>query len=121
MTNQNELMQKGNALLIVDVQRDFCPGGALTIENADRILPVLKHWIQQTHHKGRPIYASHDWHPEGRRALSQIKPAGVKIVSTAVEDPEIDVCQKAPEWTEHARFEDSDEPCDGGRSGKIYG
>jgi hypothetical protein len=31
--------------------------------------------------------------------------------------PEGDVCQKAPEWAEHSRLHDEDEPCDDGRAG----
>ena len=33
--------------------------------------------------------------------------------------PEDNVCQKAPEWAEHARLDDDDEPCDDGRSGNL--
>jgi hypothetical protein len=29
------------------------------------------------------------------------------------------VCEKAPEWAEHHRFQDEDRPCDDGRSGKL--
>lgn len=56
-------LQKGDALLIVDVQRDFCPGGALPIEDGDKIVPVLNRWIEAARAKGIPIYASRDWHP----------------------------------------------------------
>jgi hypothetical protein len=44
---------------------------------------------------------------------------------TAIEEesgatiPQDDVCQKAPEWAEHARLDDDDEPCDDGRSGNL--
>jgi hypothetical protein len=33
--------------------------------------------------------------------------------------PNDDVCQKAPEWAEHARLSDDDEPCDDGRTGNL--
>ena len=33
--------------------------------------------------------------------------------------PKDDVCQKAPEWAEHARLSDDDEPCDDGRTGNL--
>ena len=33
--------------------------------------------------------------------------------------PNDDVCQKAPEWAEHARLNDEDEPCDDGRTGNL--
>ena len=219
--------QNGDGLLIVDVQKDFCPGGALAIEEGDRIIPVLNHWIQQARRMGLPVYASRDWHPhghisfkeqgglwpphciqdsdgakfhpdlhlpddvvkittgvrfdqdqnsafdrtglserlkrdgvqrlfigglaldvcvlatvidalkagfevqvirdatrpvnenDGRQALSKMKKSGAEIMLTDAKDLEIEACQKAPEWAEHARFQDSDQPCDDGRSGKI--
>ena len=39
-----EVYRRGDALLAVDVQKDFCPGGALAIDEGDRILPVLNRW-----------------------------------------------------------------------------
>lgn len=51
------------ALLVVDVQRDFCAGGALAAPNADAILPALNRHIAEAHQRGATIYASRDWHP----------------------------------------------------------
>jgi nicotinamidase/pyrazinamidase len=221
------LFKNGDGLLIVDVQKDFCPGGALAIEEGDRIIPVLNYWIEQARRMDLPVYASRDWHPvdhisfkerggpwpphciqdsngaefhpalhlpdnvvkvttgvrfdhdqnsvfdgtglserlkrdgvrrlfigglaldvcvlasvvdarkagfevqliedatlpvnaeDGRKALLKIKESGAGIVTTNADDQEIEACQKAPEWAEHARFEDTDSPCDDGRSGEI--
>lgn len=33
---------------------------------------------------------------------------------------ELDICQTAPEWAEHARFEDANDPCDDGRTGTVH-
>jgi len=63
MVNPREVLQKGDGLLLVDIQKDFCPGGALPIEEGDRIVPVLNGWIEEAREKGFPIYASRDWHP----------------------------------------------------------
>jgi len=52
-----------DALLVVDVQRDFCPGGALPAEDGARILPAVNGAIARAHAEGWPIYASRDWHP----------------------------------------------------------
>lgn len=52
-----------SALLIVDVQVDFCPGGALPAPQGDTILPALNRYIAQAVENGMPIYASRDWHP----------------------------------------------------------
>jgi nicotinamidase/pyrazinamidase len=50
-----------SAVLIVDVQNDFCPGGALAVAGGDRVIPVLNAVIDRF--RGEPIYASRDWHP----------------------------------------------------------
>lgn len=55
--------ESGDALLIVDVQNDFCPGGALAIPGGDQVVPVLNEWIRAAVKAGIPIYASRDWHP----------------------------------------------------------
>ncbi len=52
------------ALLIVDVQNDFCPGGALPVPEGDRVVPVLNRAIERFRQSGAPIIASRDWHPE---------------------------------------------------------
>src|SRR5262249_1072921 len=51
------------ALVIVDVQRDFCAGGALAAPHADEIVPALNRHIADAAARGVPIYASRDWHP----------------------------------------------------------
>jgi nicotinamidase/pyrazinamidase len=48
------------ALLIVDVQNDFCPGGALPAPEGDKVVPVINGLIDNF----RLIIASKDWHPE---------------------------------------------------------
>jgi len=63
MAEPLQSLQKGDALLIVDVQKDFCPGGALPIQEGDKVVPVLNRWIKAAREKGIPIYASRDWHP----------------------------------------------------------
>lgn len=63
MSETYESMQRGDALLIVDVQNDFCPGGALPIEAGDEVIPVLNGCIDAALDKDLPIYASRDWHP----------------------------------------------------------
>jgi nicotinamidase/pyrazinamidase len=55
----------GDALVIVDVQPDFCPGGALPIAQGDEVVPVLNRAIEAARAAGVPVYASRDWHPRG--------------------------------------------------------
>ncbi|MBR9981769.1 MAG: nicotinamidase [Desulfatitalea sp.] len=52
-----------DALLIVDVQKDFCPGGALAIEGGDTVVAPLNQWIQAAKDSDTPVYLSRDWHP----------------------------------------------------------
>lgn len=56
-------LREGDALLIVDVQNDFCPGGALEVPEGDAVVPVLNRWIDDAREVGIPIFASRDWHP----------------------------------------------------------
>lgn len=64
-------MRNGDALLIVDVQKDFCPGGALAIENGDEVVPVLNRCIAAAAEKNLPVYASRDWHPAGHVSFAE--------------------------------------------------
>ena len=56
-------MDRRGALLVVDVQLDFCPGGALPVPDAEAVIPVLNRYIALFWKKGSPIFASRDWHP----------------------------------------------------------
>jgi nicotinamidase/pyrazinamidase len=60
-----QALERGDALVIVDVQNDFCPGGALPIEAGDQVVPVLNRWIAAATGATVPVYASRDWHPAG--------------------------------------------------------
>ena len=55
--------KQGDGLLIVDVQNDFCPKGALPIEGGDAVVPVLNRWIDAALALKAPVCASRDWHP----------------------------------------------------------
>jgi nicotinamidase/pyrazinamidase len=53
----------GSALLIIDVQKDFCGGGALPVPDGDRVVQPLNRYIRDAVAQGWPVYASRDWHP----------------------------------------------------------
>lgn len=57
-------MKLKRALLIVDVQNDFCPGGALAVPGGDKIVPALNKYIKIFSKNKLPIFASRDWHPK---------------------------------------------------------
>lgn len=73
ISGPEDALQPGDALIVVDVQRDFCPGGALPIEDGDAVVPVLNRWIDRARSLGLPIFASRDWHPKGHLSF---KPEG---------------------------------------------
>jgi len=110
----------GDALVLVDVQNDFLPGGSLTVPEGDAVIPVLNRWIACFRDAGLPIFATRDWHPanhcsfvdqggpwpphcvmgtpgaEFSRELDL--PAGVPVISKAVR----------PEKEAFSDFEDTD-------------
>ena len=63
MADPRSSLQRGDALIVVDVQRDFCAGGALAIREGDAVVPVLNRWMWAADAAGVFIYASRDWHP----------------------------------------------------------
>ena len=52
------------ALLIVDLQNDFCPGGSLAVPEGDKIIGTLNRYIKIFKQQGLSVCASRDWHPE---------------------------------------------------------
>ena len=51
------------ALIVVDVQNDFCPGGALAVEHGDEVIAPLNTLIKEFLERGEPVFKSRDWHP----------------------------------------------------------
>lgn len=51
------------ALVIVDVQNDFCPGGSLAVAGGDRVAAPLTRLATRCAAAGLPVFASRDWHP----------------------------------------------------------
>jgi nicotinamidase/pyrazinamidase len=56
-------LRRGDVLLVVDVQRDFLPGGALAVPDGDRVIAPLNDCLEAFAAAGRPVFASRDWHP----------------------------------------------------------
>jgi len=56
----------GLALVVIDVQNDFCPGGALAVAGGDEILPVVNRLIATHEH----VLLTQDWHPEGHSSFA---------------------------------------------------
>jgi nicotinamidase-related amidase len=58
------------ALVIVDVQHDFCSGGALAVPDADAVIPI----INDLTHSFRHVVFTQDWHPQGHVSFASSHP-----------------------------------------------
>ena len=54
---------KKKALLVVDVQNDFCPGGSLAVAGGDEVVPALNRLMKQFLDRNEPVFKTRDWHP----------------------------------------------------------
>ncbi len=59
-----------SALIVVDVQVDFCPGGALQVQDGDEVVPVLNRCLAHFEHQGLPIALTQDFHPANHASFS---------------------------------------------------
>ena len=57
-------LEPGDALLIIDLQYDFLPGGDLGVANGHEVIAPINHLIELFQAQGLPIVASRDWHPQ---------------------------------------------------------
>ncbi|MBI4510981.1 MAG: isochorismatase family protein [Deltaproteobacteria bacterium] len=53
----------GDALVVVDVQNDFLPGGSLAVPHGDEVIAALNRAIDVFVARGQPVFATRDWHP----------------------------------------------------------
>jgi nicotinamidase/pyrazinamidase len=60
-----------NALIIVDVQNDFCPGGALAVNDGDKIIKTINTIVEKYKNRFYKIVATQDWHPENHISFAK--------------------------------------------------
>lgn len=60
---------ESDALIIVDVQNDFCPGGSLAVDGGDEVATALSSLATQFRIKGARVFATQDWHPENHSSF----------------------------------------------------
>lgn len=60
-------MEAGNALIVVDVQNDFCPGGALAVQGGDEIAPLINRMMS----RAVLVVATQDWHPKDHQSFAE--------------------------------------------------
>jgi len=64
-------LQDSDALLVIDMQYDFLPGGSLGVPEGDQVLAPVNAAMAQFAARGLPVYASRDWHPENHCSFTE--------------------------------------------------
>lgn len=64
-------LDRSCALIIVDMQNDFMPSGALPVPDSDKIVSVLNRYLEIFASRKLPIFATRDWHPPDHRSFKQ--------------------------------------------------
>jgi nicotinamidase/pyrazinamidase len=59
-----------DALLVIDLQNDFCPGGKLAVAGGDEIVPIVNRLVERFVH----VLLTQDWHPPGHRSFASAHP-----------------------------------------------
>ncbi len=93
-------LDKGTALIVVDVQNDFIPGGALPVSDGHKVVPILNQYIREFLGHGAPIFYSRDWHPKNhisfRKRGGPWPPHCVQNTKGAQFHPDLLVAKGAP-------------------------
>jgi len=117
---KNCQLQAGDALLIVDVQNDFLPGGSLAVPGGDEVVPVLNRYLKFFAAQDFPVYATRDWHPLQHcsfKAQGGTWPQhcvagthGAKFAAALQLPPSATIISKAtqPEYDAYSGFQDTD-------------
>lgn len=69
----------GKALLLIDLQNDFCAGGSLAVTSGDDVIPIANQWMQ----KFDVVIATQDWHPKDHMSFASMHP-GKKAGDTVI-------------------------------------
>jgi nicotinamidase/pyrazinamidase len=67
-------------LLIIDVQNDFCPGGALAVADGDAVVTVINRLAERFDH----LVLTQDWHPAGHSSFATSHPGSVAFETIAM-------------------------------------
>ncbi|MBX3530583.1 MAG: bifunctional nicotinamidase/pyrazinamidase [Rhizobiaceae bacterium] len=68
------------ALIVIDVQNDFCPGGALAVADGDAVVPVVNRLIERFEH----VVLTQDWHPAGHSSFASSHPGKQPFSTTTM-------------------------------------
>ncbi len=70
-----------DVLLVIDVQNDFCPGGALAVPDGDQVVPVINNLANRFQH----VVLTQDWHPQGHRSFASSHPGKAPLEMVELE------------------------------------
>ena len=73
-------IQPDDVLLVVDVQNDFCPGGALAVADGDAVVPVVNRLIERFEH----VVLTQDWHPPRHGSFASSHPGSAPFETIAM-------------------------------------
>src|SRR6476469_1424496 len=68
---RGSMNEKKKALIVVDVQNDFCPGGSLAVANGNEVVAPLNRLIKEFLDRGEPVFKTRDWHPATAKHFSK--------------------------------------------------
>lgn len=101
--------REGDAVLVVDVQNDFCPGGALAIDRGDEVVAPLNRLIAEAVAAGVPVCFSRCWHPDVHPSFKQYggewPPHCIQDTEGARFHPELTIPDDAVVVTKGTRFD----------------
>ena len=97
-------MASSKALIVVDVQNDFCPGGSFAVAQGDEVVAPLNKLMKEFLDRGEPVYKTRDWHPEKTKHFAIYggtwpihcvqNTRGAEFHSDLLDDPRITVISK---------------------------
>ena len=92
------------ALIVVDVQNDFCPGGSLAVAHGDEVVAPLNKLMKEFIDRGEPVYKTRDWHPPNARHFADYggtwpvhcvqNTSGAEFHPNLLDDPRVTVISK---------------------------
>ena len=95
---------KKKALIVVDVQNDFCPGGSLAVANGDEVIAPLNKLIKEFLERGDPVFKTRDWHSARAKHFTEYggiwpvhcvqNTSGAEFCAGLSDDPRITVISK---------------------------
>ena len=69
-----------DVLLVIDVQNDFCPGGALAVADGDAVVPVINSLAERFAH----VLLTQDWHPPGHSSFASSHPGSAPFETVSM-------------------------------------